>query len=243
MAIAVVLGLIVFFSARLVHKLKLLIVGVVLAIVVIVATPQTALQRYRTIFSDKGKQEAVQSREARLELLKASLRITAKHPIFGVGLGNFVVAYNDERSDAGLVGHWEATHNAYTQMSADTGIPSLVLYLGAIFSAFVAIRKIRKETKKLPAFHVAYRASSVLMVATVAYVVSGLFTSNAHEFYLPALLGLSVAVSRAATRELAAYRALQQGAAPAVAEPSRFAAAFRPRKQPFGRETALTRNN
>jgi O-antigen ligase len=211
--IAAVLALVTFWVAPFMRKIMLVVMAAIIAFAALSVTPRTVLDRYKTIFADGGRAEAVQSKESRLELLRASLKVTAQHPIFGVGNGNFVVAYNNERYDAGLSGHWEVTHNAYTQLSSETGVPSLIFYLAVFGVCIKGLLRIRKQTRKLPQFSVAHKCASVLLMSILAYLVSGLFTSNAHEFYLPLLTGFSVALIRATKREMAEAKA----PAPAVA--------------------------
>ena len=63
--------------------------------------------------------EASGSAEQRKELLFQSLKVTAQHPLFGIGPGNFEI----------ISGVWHVTHNSYTQISAEGGIPAFLLYL------------------------------------------------------------------------------------------------------------------
>ncbi len=57
--------------------------------------------------------EASGSAQQRKELFLKSVQVTAQHPLFGVGPGNFEV----------ISGVWHVTHNSYTQISAEAGIP------------------------------------------------------------------------------------------------------------------------
>lgn len=208
LTIAAGLATVIFFGSSFTGKLKLMLAGAVLAIIAISVTPSGALQRYATIFSDtrSSGSEAVQSKAARLELLAASLRITAHHPIVGVGLSNFITAYNRELVDSGQHVHWEVAHNGYTQISSEAGIPALICYVAVIALIARGLLRVRKATKGIPQFDVAHRLSSLLFLALFAYALSNVFTSNTHEFYLPLLAGFSVALIMAADRELEIFR-------------------------------------
>ena len=209
--IAITLAVVLFLTASLVGKMKLFLAGLVLGVIAIAAVPSGAIDRYATMFSDAGGGEAVQSKAARMELLRASLRITAQHPLLGVGLSNFVTAYNRELAETGKHGHWEVTHNGYTQISSEAGIPAFVAYIAVMFLCARGLLRLRKATKGVPQFVVAHRLASMLLLAFLAYAISNLFTSNAHEFYLPLLVGFSVALTAAAQRELAAFRKARAG--------------------------------
>lgn len=206
LVIAAGLSIVVFLAASFTGKMKLLLAAGVLAIVAASAMTKEAMDRYATIFSDTGRIEAVQSKASRIELLNASLRITGRHPLTGVGLGNFVVEYNAERYNAGQSGHWEATHNGYTQVSSELGLPGLFLYVSVLFLCARRLLRVRKQTRRIPELAAAHRLSSALLLAYLAYALSSVFTSNVHEFYFPLLTGLSVALTVAAERDLQLFR-------------------------------------
>ena len=56
------------------------------------------------------------SSSQRTEVLKRSIMVALSYPIFGVGLGNF---HHKSEQELG-------THNAYTQVAAETGIAAMV---------------------------------------------------------------------------------------------------------------------
>ena len=75
---------------------------------------------------------------SRKELLWQSLRITARHPVFGIGAGNFGdLMYKESRTTraAAFINH--ATHNTYTQYSSENGLVAAFLF---IFCLGVVIR-------------------------------------------------------------------------------------------------------
>jgi len=111
-------------------------------------------------------ESAEESSRQRQELLTKSLKVTAEHPLFGVGPGNFTV----------VSGVWRVTHNAYTQMSSEGGLPALLLYLLILWSGFANVRSIKRMGgQKLTTF------ASGLKASLVGVVVGGFFTSLAYE--------------------------------------------------------------
>ena len=62
---------------------------------------------------------AINSAKQRQRLLAKSIMFTLQHPIFGVGLGMFVVAEdNDAHAGGRRKGSWQGTHNSYRVRSA-----------------------------------------------------------------------------------------------------------------------------
>jgi hypothetical protein len=120
--------------------------------------------------TDTRGSEASASAQQRKELLLQSLRVTAQHPLFGVGPGNFPI----------VSGVWRASHNSYTQMSSEGGIPALVLYLLIFWRSITNLREVRqcrKASKQIRLFSMALSAS------LAGYFVGSFFTSVAYQLF------------------------------------------------------------
>lgn len=120
----------------------LLIIGLPLFLGVgIMLAPQSAISRLT--YGENTDAEA--SQEARKQLLFESLRVTGQHPLFGVGPGRF------EEYQAGLAaqvnqkGMWHETHNSYTQLSSECGVPAFLAYLCALVGTLREFRRGRKS--------------------------------------------------------------------------------------------------
>lgn len=134
--------------------------------------------------------EASQSAQQRRELLFKSLKITAQHPLFGVGPGNFEV----------VSGVWHVTHNSYTQVSAEGGIPAFLLYVLIFWRGFAnlrAIKKYRKTGKGVRLFSVALEASFA------AYLVGSFFASLAYQLFPYCLVAYTSALRLIVRRDRA----------------------------------------
>jgi O-antigen ligase len=119
------------------------------------------------------------SGQARRELLKESVRLTFQHPLFGVGPGRFV--------EAG--GAWHVTHNSYTQLSSESGIPSLILFLMMVWST---LKKLR-ATKLLDSNSDSRHLIAGLYCGMQAYLVGAFFLSTAYWFVPYLLMGYASA--------------------------------------------------
>jgi O-antigen ligase len=73
-------------------------------------------QRLLSLFD--SNLDAVGSSSARQELLKHSIKVAVRHPLFGVGMGNYHI-YSPQN---------HVSHNAYTQVAAELGMAALVFY-------------------------------------------------------------------------------------------------------------------
>jgi O-antigen ligase len=113
---------------------------------------------------------AYDSAQQRRDLLVQSLKVTANHPLFGVGPGNFTV----------VSGHWLVTHNSYTQMSSEGGVLALVLYVMIVwrgFSNLAATKRLSRSSEERRLLAGALRAS------LAAFIVGSFFASEAYQFF------------------------------------------------------------
>jgi putative inorganic carbon (hco3(-)) transporter len=120
--------------------------------------------------TNEHESEASGSAKARKELLYKSLEVTAQHPLFGVGPGNFEI----------VSGVWHVSHNSYTQISAEGGVPAFVLYVLILWRGIANlrdIRKYRKTEKRFGLFSIALEAS------LAAYLVGSFFGSVAYQLF------------------------------------------------------------
>jgi O-antigen ligase len=120
------------------------------------------------------------SAEARRRLLILSLELTAQHPIFGVGPGQF----------QNITETWFVTHNTYTQLSSETGIPGIFLFLLLLRQAFRNLNDIR-NTERFRSDPEAQIFASTLRAAFVGYLVSAFFAAYGYELFIYALVAFT----------------------------------------------------
>jgi O-antigen ligase len=231
LTLAVVIS-VLFISYGIRGKVTLVAVFVPLMVILLALTPREALLRYMTTFKQQeglGAEAAQQQRgalastESRGALFRESIKVTMDHPLFGVGVGAFTAAAAAKSAEEGKRALWQVTHNAYTQVSSESGIPSLIFYLMACWCFVRDLWRISRRpnpyrlaargTGYFPAPEETRQLAMHLLLAYAAIATYGLFASTAGEFSFFVLLGLGAALSRAHTAEAAAY-AVQQNARP-----------------------------
>ena len=125
--------------------------------------------------------QAYASTQQREQLLSRSIDLTLKNPLFGVGPGNFIQ----------LSGNWHVTHNAYTEMSSEAGIPALVLYVLILWTGFANLNK----TKRLPHVKRDIKLFAAGLHASLAgFIVGSFFLSVAYQFFIYFLVTYTTAL-------------------------------------------------
>jgi putative inorganic carbon (HCO3(-)) transporter len=130
------------------------------------------------------------SAEARQQLLWRSVEVTKAHPLFGVGPGNFQE----------LSGSWHVTHNSFTQMSAEGGVPAFVLYVLILWCGFKNLRATKQLARRQAESRLLARA---LLASLAGYVVGSLFLSVGYAFFPYFLVAYTTALFGIAKRSAA----------------------------------------
>lgn len=130
--------------------------------------------------------DAVGSSGMRQEILYVSIWTALRHPLFGIGMGNFHIVSVRE-----LV-----SHNAYTQVAAEMGMVALVCYTMFIVTPLKRLGFIARETyptrSQSPYFYLAVG----LQASLVGYMVTSFFASVAYIWYVYYLVAYAVCLRR-----------------------------------------------
>jgi O-antigen ligase len=206
--VAIVLVVIaLFFAVQRTAKLKMVITVMVFSIPVLLVVPKTALNRIVNI-AVKSEQPtldetyALESQLSREELLKDSLKYTITHPLFGVGMNEFGAAVWGDGEKRGVRTSWAGTHNSYTQISAECGIPALIFYTVVVFLCIRMNRRLYKATQGDPSMRDLSSIALTLYLTMIALAVNTFFYHTAYGYYLSTLAGLSVALQLASAGRL-----------------------------------------
>jgi O-antigen ligase len=140
--------------------------------------------RLSTIFDTAS--DLTGSASQRNQVLKRSIFVTLRYPLFGVGLGNFHYKSFQELG----------THNAYTQVGSEMGIPAMIVYIMFLVYPYKRLKEIEKATdgKKDERFY--YYLSIGLRAGLIGYMVASFFAAVAYQWYVYYLVGYAIAMRR-----------------------------------------------
>jgi len=154
---------------------------VIAGIVFIALLPGGYSGRLSTILH--SSEDLTGSASQRTEVLKRSIAVALRYPLFGVGIGNF-----HHKSV-----HELETHNAYTQVAAEMGLAALVVYVLLLVHPLRRLRKIELAMFKQKKSSSFYYLSIGLQASLVAYMVASFFGAVAYQWYMYYLVGYAVA--------------------------------------------------
>jgi O-antigen ligase len=201
--IALSLALVMYFllyPPKPVQVVALLILGIALFAFI----PSTYYDRVLTIqdifptqngFINVKQDAAIQGRAS--ENLTA-LVMFAKNPLFGVGLSNFPILYQDYTKSLGLApsSQQRAPHDLYLEVAAETGIVGLIAFMAIVVLAYRSILLARKKainerdseyTDMITGFGIAF----------TGYMLAAFFVHGAYPRYFYLLIGIAFALPMA----------------------------------------------
>jgi O-antigen ligase len=205
-----ILALYLFWSASVPKKILMTLAAMGVVVTAPLYLPESVMARFRSLVSNESQTvssnlEDSQDRQAdfaegstqsRSYLLRKSIEITITHPVFGVGPGMFAVAVSDLAKAEGDRALWQQTHNTYTQVSSETGLPGLLMFLCWIFCIFRATRMPLSRNTSDPEIQLLSNVAFALRMALISFCGGALFGSLAYGMQLPILGGLAETLRR-----------------------------------------------
>jgi O-antigen ligase len=161
------------------------VVMIMLGVGLALTTPKYILRLKTLVGGDITGTGDHGSMDARRDLLMESIHVTMQHPILGVGPGNFQ-AYTKS---------WHVTHNTYTELSSEAGIPALLLFLTILMLAFRNTARLRK-TAVLKAVPQIALFNSALRAGLTAYMVGAAFASTTYSLFPYFMVAYTTALYR-----------------------------------------------
>ena len=218
------LVLVGFFQSPRAVRIKMALVVPILLAVLYVLAPAGLRGRYTTLFGSgedysgrylegetKLRAAATDSANTRFRLLIDGIYLTLRHPVLGVGPGNFMPAQNELAIARGeWRGEWRVTHDTYAQISSEMGIPGLAIYLVFLYRCFKSLNSIVRSTysgkdwEDLRALAKSLR-TSFIVVLTLAF-----FDSYGYDANILILAGLACSLSLIAQQQRALLTAPRQ---------------------------------
>lgn len=182
-----VMVVIVFFALRLGKRSRFEIALLVVAAgaAMILLAPSGYGDRLLSIFMPAMDSNG--SADTRRGELFRSLYVALRHPLLGIGMGN----YQPNMSYKGLV-----THNSYTQVASEMGMTALVLYTMFVVSPLRKLSTVARETVGVRSNSNFYYLALGLQASLLVYMVSSFFLSVAYAWNVYYLVGYAVCFRR-----------------------------------------------
>jgi putative inorganic carbon (hco3(-)) transporter len=170
------------------------------AIVLVTTASDQYWQQMGTITSESDYNHTSES--GRLQIWSRGIGYMMANPLLGVGPNNFPSAEGTlsplaERQQYGIGVRWNAAHNSFIQIGAETGLPGLALFIAVIVSAFAALRRSGPAEAALArAGEARAPLTPALTASLIGFAVGAFFLSLAYSEMLYTLVALAVGLHK-----------------------------------------------
>jgi O-antigen ligase len=148
--------------------------------------PSAYINRLSTITDIQA--DKTNSAQTRFRDYLTATKYVVRHPLMGAGVGQNILALNDERGQT-----WTLVHDVYLEYSVDLGLPGLVLFLMLLRAIVRGLRKALRRAAAIPVFAELHFLLEGLGVSLLGFMLSAFFYPDAYQFYFYYLAGLSIA--------------------------------------------------
>ncbi len=185
-----VLGIYMFMRAR-----QKVLFGTVLAIataILIYTSSSAFMNRMNTI----GTYQADSSAMVRIMVWKWTLEFVATHPLGG-GLNCYIINVIEVPGDGvnpPFVDHSRAFHSSYFEVLGELGIPGFALFIAAIASTLLALRRLAKRCRNIPHLAWCVDMSDALQSGIMVFATSGAFVGLAFQPIFWYFIAMSVSL-------------------------------------------------
>lgn len=211
-----IFGVLAFLFGSSAVRWKIAVGGFAAMVAFLAIAPRDALVRYSTIIpflpsglssADRMEQASAEaSTDSRRMLLKDSLILTLRNPVFGVGPGTYTAAEAQMSKEENRKADWHESHNTYTQISSETGIPGFLLYMSIIWACVRAPVRILRQVRGIPALLPLRQLAICAILMMACFAFNALFGSLGYLTLLPFLAGVISVLDVSAQREILAWR-------------------------------------
>lgn len=221
-----------------VHRVALVVGALVFVAIMAPMLPSSVIERYKLLLADDTavpsnlmESQALESSESRRAVLIRSIKVTLLNPIFGIGPGNFATAEAETAKQQGTNAAWLQTHNGYTQVSSEAGLPAFILFTVAVIACLRTSSRYYRKLIKIPEFRGEAVMFLVIFMSLASFAINLCFSSLAYTFYIPAMAGVLGALVLVVDRELAVFEKQRaEGPSQPVGAAAPFWAMFNPRR-------------
>lgn len=185
--ILILICLILVWTIVLRDSFKAKLIGLVFALGLMLSiafAPHAFWERVGTLWGSEASvgsdsaEIAEASAQQRRDLLLLSIQVTFEKPVFGLGVGNFPI-YSGNVS-----GVLKGTHNTFTQVSSETGIPGLILFLMLLTTGIIRMRRMVRRCKGRPELAQEKSLAAATIASILSFMVGACFAHIAWEYYL-----------------------------------------------------------
>ena len=185
------LGLLLFLLSSAINKLKIVVLGVGIVLIAVPLLPNAVRGRLYSLTGESHDGGAEGSSDSRMALLTESVKVAARHPLFGVGVGVYASAAAGISGQTGQAKLWQVSHNAYAQVAAEAGLPALFFFISTLVLSVKSLWRSRKLARRFPELEELATMANCILLTAFVYIVNAFFGNIAQEFFYYLVCGFA----------------------------------------------------
>jgi len=172
--------------------------GAVVILLGLLVLPSSYTERFLTLTDlTPGTQNGIYqdtSFRGRSSEMLTGLAMFERHPLLGVGAGNYPILYQEYAQLIGIETRAEQrdAHSLYVQIIAETGIIGIVIFIALMVSLLSALGQASKTVKMDPALSSWQSWLSASRLSIIAYLTTSLFLHGAYLRFFWILVALAI---------------------------------------------------
>ncbi|HUN62521.1 MAG TPA: O-antigen ligase family protein [Candidatus Sulfotelmatobacter sp.] len=177
------------------------VVGLCLVVAVAKAPPifwERLLAGSSTTQWNENSASAADSTQERERLLEDSIGDTLRHPMFGLGIGNFSAYHGTLGQSEG----WLGPHNTFTQISAEAGVPALLIFLCLMGVMIRHMKQVSDGLKDKPEHSELRLLAHATLASALAFVFAGFFAHLAYAYLVYYIIAIGAAIRTLASGKI-----------------------------------------
>ncbi len=132
----------------------------------------------------------------RIYAWSSALNMTASNPLTGVGIKNFAPQF--QSYSPVWVAREMDVHNTWLGVMAETGVPGFIIFMSLIVTLWRVLLRLMRRQSDGEDDHILAAFSLALLAALAGFCVSGTFLTQGFTWPIYILVGLTIALTRAA---------------------------------------------
>lgn len=192
---AVIIMLLFSKNAHLRSLYKLVVIGGVF-LIALLYSEKINTERYLTLKNISEDYNMIDD-FGRKRIWEKGLGFVLSNPLTGVGVDCFGKAIGDSRAARGEIPRWQAAHNSYLQVAAETGLVGFAVFVSLIIYSYKNFQKQKKNTARIAAGQYELNdIAGLLQAGFTGSLVAAFFLSQAYSILFTLFFALSAVIRK-----------------------------------------------
>ena len=162
-------------------------------VVLVLIQDRVNIDRYLSLTNVENDYNST-SESGRIGIWKRSYDLILENPITGVGVGCFPMAIGYLRGQEGVLPQWQAAHNSYILVAAETGVIGFLIYLTNIVRCLRSFVQATRSHIMSDPSHFLRIVAGLLEVGFIAHLICAFFLTQGYSLLFPLYFAFSAVV-------------------------------------------------